>query len=92
MNAGTTPCTDPARRSDLSRMTSTERLITQAMSAIEIMAADPRLTDAVSLLAAARFRLADYLDGVPGIATHPLQHLEPAIRTALASKEEVGRG
>jgi len=51
-------------------------LITCALYAVEkIPDADVRLTDAGSLLVAARIRLADYVDGVPGIVTRPIQTL-----------------
>lgn len=65
---------DYMRRCDIQRMTDAERLITHALYAVEqIPDADVRLTDAGSLLVAARIRLADYVDGIPGIVTRPIQ-------------------
>lgn len=67
---------DYMRRCDLQRMTEAERLITDALYAVEkIPDADVRLTDAGSLLVAARIRLADYVDGIPGMVTRPIQTL-----------------
>jgi hypothetical protein len=42
-----------------------EHKIQQAVDAVEVMGADVRLTDAVVLLAKARERVADFVDGVP---------------------------
>lgn len=65
---------DYTRRCDIQRMTDAEKLITQALYAVEqIPDADVRLTDAGSLLVAARIRLADYVDGISGIVTRPIQ-------------------
>lgn len=55
--------TDIPRRIDLSRMTPAEVAITTALQAIETMAADVRLTEAVILLGKARDRVADFVDG-----------------------------
>ncbi len=56
------------RRACLDRLTPAERAIFDAMQAVEAMAADPQLTDAVVLLQQARDRVADYVDGVAGAA------------------------
>ena len=70
----TTSDYDAVRRCDMQRMTAVERQIADAMYAVEkIPAADVRLTEAISLLFAARTRLADYVDGIPGHPTHPVQ-------------------
>lgn len=52
------------RRADTQRWTPAERAIYDAMQAVEAMAADVRLTDAVVLLDAARNSVADYIDGI----------------------------
>jgi hypothetical protein len=56
--------TETPRRADMGRWTPAERAINDAMQAVEAMAADVRLTDAVVLLGAARDSVADYIDGV----------------------------
>jgi hypothetical protein len=53
------------RRCRMDRMVPAELAITQAMGAVEAMAADVRLTDAGVLLGQARNRVADFVDGVP---------------------------
>jgi hypothetical protein len=68
---------DYMRRCDIQRMTDTERLIANAMAAVEKMPGDVRLTDAVSLLFAARTRLADYVDQTPGNRAFPSQEHTP---------------
>ena len=46
-------------------MTDIEKWITSVMQAVENGPADPRLTECVTLLASARERYADFVDGVP---------------------------
>lgn len=64
---------DYMRRCDIQRMIAAELLINHAMEAVERLGADVRLTDAVSLLQAAKYRVADYVDRIDGIHTVPLQ-------------------
>lgn len=45
-------------------MIPTEAAITDAMRAVEAAGCDPRLTDAITLLSAARDAVADWVDGV----------------------------
>lgn len=52
------------RRVCIDRWTPAERAINDAAQAVEAMAADVRLTDAVVLLQAARDSVADYIDGI----------------------------
>lgn len=52
------------RRCRLDLMTPAELAIVAAMDAVEALPADVRLTDAVVLLAKARDRVADFVDGV----------------------------
>lgn len=56
---------DWSRRCDLRTMTPAELKIREAIEAVEGMGADPRLTDAVTLLSSASEAVADYTDGVP---------------------------
>lgn len=56
--------TEIPRRIDLERFTPAERAIFDAVQAVEAMAADVRLTDAVLLLQAARDSVADYIDNI----------------------------
>lgn len=53
------------RRCDLLTMTPAEIAIRNALVAVEEMGADPRLTDAVTLLDNAKEAVADFVDGVP---------------------------
>jgi hypothetical protein len=55
---------DFPRRHCLDRLTPAELSIKAAVDAVEAMPADPRLTDAVIILAAARDRVADFVEGV----------------------------
>lgn len=64
------------RRSTLEKMTPAELAIRDAMLAVESLGCDTRLTDAVTLLQAARDRVADVVDGaaspaVPGLPERP---------------------
>lgn len=59
---------DPLRRCDVMRMTAEEKLILEAVVAIEALGADTRLSSAVSALDRAREHLANFVDGVPGKA------------------------
>lgn len=52
------------RRARLDGMTGGERAIFAAVREVEEMGVDPRLTDAVVLLQAARDSVADFVDGV----------------------------
>ena len=52
------------RRNDMIQMCEAELKIMAAMEAVEKMAGDVRLTDAVNLLASARDSVADFIDGV----------------------------
>jgi hypothetical protein len=52
------------RRADMRRWTAAERAIYDALQAVEAMPADVRLTDAVTLLGAAKDSVADFIDGV----------------------------
>lgn len=54
------------RRNQMQQWCESERKIYEAMQAVEAMAADVRLTDAVVLLGAARDRVADFVDGIEG--------------------------
>lgn len=56
--------TEIPRRIQLDRFTPAERAIYDAVQAVEAMAADVRLTDAVILLQAARDSVADYIDNI----------------------------
>lgn len=51
------------RRTQVSLFTPTERLIWNALKAVEAMPSDVRLTDAIILLQAARASVADFVDG-----------------------------
>ena len=53
------------RRIQFEKLTPAERAIFDAMQAVEDLPADVRLTDAVTLLHAARESVADFVDGVP---------------------------
>lgn len=55
---------DPNRRADTLRFLPGEDEIYKAMVAVEKLSGDPRLTDAVNLLEAARAAVADYYDDV----------------------------
>lgn len=65
--------TDRPRHIQMQQWCEAERKIYDAMQAVEAMAADVRLTDAVVLLGAARDRVADFVDGVEGTRTVPSQ-------------------
>ena len=54
--------TDIPRRIDILRNTPAELAIRNAILAVEAMAADTRLTDAVVLLMQAREKVADFVD------------------------------
>lgn len=62
---------DIPRRIQMQKWCEAERLIQGAVDEVERMGADVRLTDAVVLLAAARDRVADFVDGVEGKRTVP---------------------
>jgi len=64
---------DFPRRIQMQQWCEAERQIYEAMQAVERMAADVRLTDAVVLLGAARDRVADFVDGIEGKRTVPQQ-------------------
>ncbi len=72
---GSKPIIDTAipRRTDVRRMMTEEHMIRACVLRIEQMAADPRLTDAVVLLQAARDSFADYIDGVK-TRRHVVEH------------------
>lgn len=53
------------RRIDMNRMTYAERLILDAIQAVELMGADGRLTNAVMCLQQGRTWVADFVDNVP---------------------------
>jgi hypothetical protein len=53
------------RRIQIDKFCPAEKAIYDAMAAVEDMAADPRLTDAVVLLQQARDKVADFVDRVP---------------------------
>lgn len=55
---------DVPRRSQMEKRSEAEAAIHLAMQSVEAMPADVRLTDAVTLLGAARDSVADYLDGI----------------------------
>jgi len=59
------PSEEIPRRIDRQRMNMAELAISEAIAVTETVGADPRLTDAVVLLSAARDSVADYVDGVP---------------------------
>lgn len=52
------------RRADREQMTPAELAITAAMEEVEKLPPDSRLTDSVVMLAAAREKVADFVDGV----------------------------
>lgn len=54
----------PLRRCDVQQMTPAELFIRAALIEVEQVGCDPRLTDAVVLLQAARDSVADYIEGV----------------------------
>lgn len=56
--------TEIPRRNRIDKFTPAERAIYDAVQAVEAMAADVRLTDAVILLQAARDSVADYIDNI----------------------------
>ncbi len=62
--AAPNPSHDPWRRRDVLQQTRAEHAIVAAMREVEMMAADPRLTDAVVLLQRAHESVADFVDGV----------------------------
>lgn len=62
-----------SRRCRFDLFTPAEQAVRNALIAVEAVGADPRLTDAVSLISAAQWRLADYLEGLPGHPTVPVQ-------------------
>lgn len=64
---------DIPRRVDTQRYSPAEKAISDAMTAVEKLPADIRLTDAVILLGAAKARVADYVDGVDGVRIIPQQ-------------------
>lgn len=76
------------RRIDIQRYVPAEHAIRAAVDAVEAMPADPRLTDAVCLLAKAKDRVADFVDGVPAVPaaapTIPVADHNLALRLALA--------
>lgn len=53
------------RRVDRQRWSEAELAIQHAVDVVEVMGADPRLTDAVVLLAEAKRRVAAFIDGAP---------------------------
>lgn len=55
---------DIPRRQNLGTLTSVEIEILKVIDLVESLPADPRLTDAVVLLDAARQSVADYVDGI----------------------------
>ena len=55
---------DTPRRNQMTQWTPAEHAIYHAALAVEAMPADPRLTEAVVLLGAARDSVADYVDGI----------------------------
>lgn len=57
--------TDPLRRNKLDKMTPAELAITDAISIVEGLGADERLTHAVVALMRARERVADFVDWIP---------------------------
>ncbi len=67
------------RRSQMTQWTPAERAIYEAVQAVEAMPADPRLTEAVVLLQAARDYVADFVDGIERSRTGyvPLARREP---------------
>ena len=67
---------DIPRRAEMTKWTTAEKAIYDAMQAVEAMPADVRLTDAVVLLGAARDSVADYVDGIKkrrAAVIHPWQ-------------------
>lgn len=56
--------TDLSRRLDAEQWTPAETAIDAAVQAIELLGADPRLSDAVRLLGDAQRTVADFVDGV----------------------------
>lgn len=52
------------RRIQMEQWVPAEKAIYDAVQIVEAMGADPRLTEAVNLLAEARARVADFVDGV----------------------------
>ena len=67
------------RRNDFFRATSGEIAIRQAIAAVGGMGADPRLTDAVILLEAAKNSVADFVDDV-ALGMQPRVYYEPRVR------------
>lgn len=61
------------RRIQMQKWVPAERAINDAVQVVEGMGADVRLTDAVVCLGAARDRVADFVDGVEGLRTFPIQ-------------------
>lgn len=57
---------DVPRRADRYRMTRAELKILSAVQEVELVGADPLLTDAVVLLQQARDKVADYVDAKRG--------------------------
>lgn len=52
------------RRSQMQQWCSAEKAIYDAMQVVEEMGADPRLTAAVNLLAAAKSQVSDFMEGI----------------------------
>jgi hypothetical protein len=76
---------DIPRRVDLKRMTYAERLILDAVRAVEMMGADERLTDAVVTLQQARQHVADFVDDVPKDKPEPYRPGEQMIAASRAA-------
>lgn len=73
---------DIPRRIRIDRMTEAERAIFEAAQFVEGLPADPRLTDAVVLLGAARDAVADYVDGVEGVTRSVSLHRHVSVAVA----------
>lgn len=71
------------RRSRLDLQTPAEAAIRHAIDAVEAAGGDPRLTDAVNLLTAAREKVADFVDGTGGAAAEQPPTRHPSIEAVL---------
>lgn len=80
------------RRAQMEQWTSAEKAIYDACLAVEAMPADVRLTDAVTLLGAAKDSVADFVDGVETRRLVEIQtwttHLSSYGRSRIASRTD----
>lgn len=66
------------RRNDTLRMIEAEKKISDAMYAVEALGADLRLSDAITLLDAARASVADWVDDIHNFRRLP--NIQPVVK------------